>query len=288
MIQQQVKPYVDNDIRNDWLAAMGSASASVEASYDEAIHALASTSEVRFDVPGDFGPSWPVVFDKPPDSSPAAATVPTMALPADTGADRARCGAGSRPPTSPQPQGFRRTALDDAASMPAELAAPLGDAAGLSGGAGDLGSVGGLAGSIGGVVGKIVDGIGGLLGSLADGFSDPSGSEDPLLDDPLDDDDPLGNDADTADEDLTDDDADDTGQRRMPNRRAAKAPSTEAPVENPSATSDPVDEPVAQQITPAPDAAAPPPAASPGPAEPQPDGSTPCEIAEDQLPQAGQ
>ena len=57
VIRQQITPYVDNDIRNDWLAAMGSGAASVAASYDAAIHALASTSEVRFDIPGDWGPS---------------------------------------------------------------------------------------------------------------------------------------------------------------------------------------------------------------------------------------
>ena len=50
-------------------------------------------------------------------------------------------------------------------------------------------------------------------------------------------------------------------------------------VENPSAAGDPVDEPLAEQITP--------PEAPPR-TEPGPDGSTPCEIAEDQLPQAGQ
>jgi hypothetical protein len=81
VIRQQVKPYVDNDIRNDWLAAMGSGSASVAASYDEAIHALASTSEVRFDVPGDFGPSWQPAFEERPEATP---TMPLPAEPAPT------------------------------------------------------------------------------------------------------------------------------------------------------------------------------------------------------------
>ena len=90
------------------------------------------------------------------------------------------------------------------------------------------------------------------------------GSEDPLLDDPLDDDDPLGNDADTADEDLPDDDADDTDTADA-EPAGGEDTATEAPVENPPATSDPVDEPMAQQITPAPDAAPPPPAGAAGP-----------------------
>jgi hypothetical protein len=281
LVRQHVTPYVDNDIRTDWLAAMRSAAASVQASYDAAVDALSATRDVCFEIPGELGPSGPVVFDKPLDSSPAAATVPTTSTPPDIAPTLPA--AASAPPPPPPAAG----ALDDVPPMPPDLTAPLGDAAGLSGGAGDLGSVGGLAGSIGGIVGKIVDGIGGLLGSLADGFSDPSGSEDPLLDDPLDDDGPLADDADTANDDHPDDDADDTDTADA-EPAGGEDTTTEAPVENPSATSDPVDEPVAQQITPPSDAAPPPPAASPNPAEPQPDGSTPCEIAEDQLPQAGQ
>ncbi len=65
VVHQQVIPYVDNDIRNDWLAAMSSANASVAASYDTAIHALASTRDVGFDIPGDLGPSWQPAFDEP-------------------------------------------------------------------------------------------------------------------------------------------------------------------------------------------------------------------------------
>ena len=46
VVHQQLIPYVDNDIRNDWLAAMSSADASVAASYDTAIHALSATGDV--------------------------------------------------------------------------------------------------------------------------------------------------------------------------------------------------------------------------------------------------
>ena len=142
VIQQQVKPYVDNDIRNDWLAAMASGSASVAASYDEAIHALASTSEVRFDVPGDFGPSWQPAFEE----RPVTAAAPTMALPAEPAPTVPAAAPAIRPPTSPQRQGVSTDGTDDAASMPAELAAPLGDASGLSTGAGNLGGLGGVGG----------------------------------------------------------------------------------------------------------------------------------------------
>jgi len=287
LIRQQVTPYVGNDISNDWLTAMRSAAASVEACYDGAVDALSATREVSFEIPGELGPSGPAVFDKPLDSNPAAATVPTTsARPEIVPTVPA---AASTPISAPPPPPPAAGTLDDV-PVPPELTAPLGDAAGLSGGAGDLGSIGGLAGSIGSVVGKIVDGIGGLLGSLADGISGPSGSADPLLDDPLDDD-PLGDDdAEIVDDDHPDgtatDVADDTTEVDPPATDENTA--TEAPPENSPATNDPADQPVAQPISPPPDAAPPTPDSPLAPDEPQADGPTPCEIAEDQLPQAGQ
>jgi hypothetical protein len=275
LVRRHVIPYVDNDIRDDWLNAVRSTTASVEASYDTAIDALSSVREVRFEIPGELGPRWQPVFDGPPGASPAVVDMSETSTPADI-APTVPAAVSAPAPAPPAPPA-------QPPSTPADLAAPLGDTAGLSTGTGNLGGLGGLAGSIGGVVGEIVDGIGGLLGSLADGFSDPSGSEDPLLDDPLDVDDPL------ADETDDDDDTDDETADAEP----ADADTTdedvtaEAPAENPPAASDSVDEPIAQQVTPPPDAP-PPEAPPPSPSVPLPDGSTPCEIAADELPQAGQ
>jgi hypothetical protein len=274
VIRQQVKPYVDNDIRNDWLAAMGSASASVAASYDEAIHALASRSEVRFDVPGDFGPRWQPAVEQPP----VTEAPPIMALPAEPAPTVPAAAPAIRPPTSTEPQEFSTDVPGDAASMPTELAAPLGDASGLSTGAGNLGGLGGIAGGLGGVVGSIVDSIGGILGSLAGGLSDGSGSGDALTDDPLD--------LDDADK-QEDADTDDTAEPVSIDDAAAAEQPVDTVAENPPTTSDSVAEPVGQQLDATPPAA--PPADQPTPAAaPQTDGSTPCEIAEDELPQAGQ
>ena len=285
LIRQHVTPYVDNDIRTDWLTAMRSAAASVQASYDAAVDALSATREVCFEIPGELGPSGPAVFDKPLDSIPATAGIPTTSAPPEIVPTVPA--AASTPVSYPPPPPPAPGTLDDVPPVPPDLAAPLGDAAGLSGGAGDLGGVGGLADSIGGVVGKIVDGIGGLLGSLADGLSGPSGSADPLSDDPLDEEDPLGDDdVETADDDHPDDNTDDTADAEPP--VTDESATAEVPAENPPATDDPVGQPVAEQIAPPPDAAPPPPDAPPTPAEPQRDGSTPCEIAEDQLPQAGE
>ncbi len=285
LVRQQVTPYVDKDIRVDWLTAMRSIAASMEAAYDAAVEALSSGREVCFEIPGELGPSWQMLSDEPPGPGPAAASIPATSAPAQAAptVPAAASAPVSTPPPTPSPS---PDAVDDWPPVPADLAAPLGDAAGLSSGAGDLGSLGGLAGNIGGVLGQIVNGIGGLLGSLADGFADPSGSGEPLLDDPLDDDDPVGDDASAEDDAHTgdDDDTDNADEVDTANAEPAGADddaTAQAPAENPPATSDPADEPLAQQVT-APEAPPPP------PAEPRPDESTPCEIAEDELPQAGQ
>ena len=262
LVRQHIIPYVDNDIRDDWLAAMRSTTASVEASYDQAIDTLGSVREVRFEIPGELGPRRQPVFEELPPVAVPEMPTPTAIAPT---VPAAAVSAPAPPPPAPLPP--------QPPTTPADLAPPLDGTSGLSTGAGSLGGLGGLAGSIGGVVGKIVDGIGGLLGSLADGFSDPSGSDDPLSDAPVDVDDPL------------DDDNDDHDDHDIPDEPAsAEPPDTEA-TENPPAASDSAPEPIAQPVTPPPDA--PPPEASPPPG-PVPDGSTPCEIAADELPQAGQ
>jgi hypothetical protein len=291
LVRQQITPYVDNDIRADWLNAMRSTAASVSASYDAAIHALTSVPEVCFEVPGDLGPSWQPAFDEPLSPSQAAPAMPPMPLPADPVPTMPAAVSAPSPPTAEAPPAVSTDGLDNGSSVPPELATLPGDAGGLSTGAGSLGSLGG---SIGGVVGKIVDGIGGLLGSLADGFSDPSGSGDSLLDDPFDADDPLADDADNPDDDDdtegadVDEDADDKAEPATTGEDTA-----ETPAESAQPATGAVDEPAAQQGA-APPIDTPPPAAPPpadqstSAAKPQADGSTPCEIAEDELPQAGQ
>ncbi|MCW2689177.1 MAG: hypothetical protein JWR37_4067, partial [Mycobacterium sp.] len=58
LIDQEVKPFVDNDIRSDWLTAMRTTMASVDASYNAAADGLAAEAGAGFDVPGDLGPPW--------------------------------------------------------------------------------------------------------------------------------------------------------------------------------------------------------------------------------------
>jgi len=276
LLRKQVMPYVDNDIRTDWLTAMRSATASVAESYDAAIHALTSTPEVCFEVPGELGPSWQPVLEEPLRPTPAAPPVPTVPA------------AAPAPPPSiteaPQPLSMGRP--DELSSLPPDMAAPLGDFGGLSTGAGNLGGVGGLAGGIGGVIGQIVDSIGGLLGSLAGGLGDTSGSSDSLVDDPID---PIDADDPPADDDGPDG-TDDAGEAAKVDDAAADKPAEQATGSPPPAEA--VGEPPVQDgvppVDPSPPAAPPPADQASIAAGPQPDGPTPCEIAEDELPQAGQ
>jgi hypothetical protein len=265
VVHQQVLPFVDNDIRNEWLAAVSAAGASVAASYDEAIHALASTRDVRFDIPDDLGPRWR------PEEHPVSAATPTIPLPAGP---LPTSPLPTVPAAAPQsiPEASQQRSADEPEAIPPQPATPFGDAAGLSTGAGGLG---GMTGGIGGVVGSIVDGIGSLLGSLAGGSSDNSGIDPLELDD--DNDDPVLDDVDKPDEGK-----DATEPASLDDCDVPQAPT----VESPSATTEAATEPLAQAV-------GPPPPDAPAPADPPPpaaavDGSTPCEIAEDQLPQAGQ
>jgi hypothetical protein len=271
VVHQQVIHYVDNDIRNDWLAAMSSANASVAASYDTAIHALASTREVCFDIPGNLGPSSQPASGGHAGADPMPAT-PLPASPAFP-SPVPTVPAAAAAPAPPLPEARQaRPAADD----PPGMTDPLGDTSGLSTGAGGLGGLGGMTGGIGGVVGSIVDSIGSLLGSLAGGFGDTADVGD----------DPAGlDDADDPDDQLVDD-VDEPTDAAKPVDTAATVPETPAVVENPPATAEVVGEPAPQADPPT---DVPPPAEeSPPAAAPPADESTPCEIAEDQLPQVGQ
>jgi hypothetical protein len=263
VVRQQVMPYVDNDIRNDWLTVMRSTSDGVQTSYGMVTDRMAAAPAVRFEFPGDLGPNCQSV--QPVSSRPP----PVLDLPADLG------------PVEPAPV----TAVPTmATAAPAPVTAPpatfpdwgtaLGGASGMP--AGDLG--GGLGGAGGGLIGladRIVDAMGGLLGSAADGLgSDPLGDgEGADLEDGLRD--GLRDDAFDEEEPDAAKDVDDT-EETQPGGEAQ--PDGPAPTDKP-----PADTPALPADTPAP-VAAPPVEEVP----PTNEGSTPCEIAADQLPQAGQ
>ena len=66
LIDQQVKPFVDNDIRSDWVTAMQTAMAAVAAAFDAATATLTGEPAPMFEVPGDLGsPAIPAPSSPP-------------------------------------------------------------------------------------------------------------------------------------------------------------------------------------------------------------------------------
>src|SRR5207253_7350565 len=114
-IDQEVKPFVDNDIRASWLTAMRSAMAAVTDLYDTATAELTAESDAVFDVPGDLGPSW-----APSPREDEAATVPAAAsaAAAPVGAAPLAASPSWNAPTVPAP------APVPAAPVPASPSAP--------------------------------------------------------------------------------------------------------------------------------------------------------------------
>ncbi len=274
VVRQQVMPYVDNDIRNDWLTPMRSTLDGVATSYDMVTDRMAAAPATCFEFPGDLGPGYQPLQPAPPSTpTPAAAVTPAAAAPS-LSVDPA--------PTPTLTTAAPAPAVTTPATAP-DWGTALGDASGVP--AGDLG--GGLSGG-GGLVGlasRIVDAVGGLLGSAADelggtdAFDEDAFDEDPFHADDKHD---VADDKPEAPEETKD--VDDTEEAK-PSEEAQQvdAPTSADGPPPPVDASAPVDAPAP--------AAAPAPVAAPSAGEPVPPasaGSTPCEIAADQLPQAGQ
>ena len=295
LVDQQIKPFVDNDIRSDWLAAMHRAMAAVTGAYDVALAGV-SGALVNFDVPGELGPRW----EEPPGSITPGATVHTAAFtptPSVSGALPISVAEPvSAPPAPPVPA--------PALPAPASAAAPLTDP--MSAGAApaaappmpSLGEPGGGMASLGtgasGLGQQLADLIGGLLGSSDNGTS---GSADP---DPTDESEPADDpeSIDAADDSAGDEDGDaaeDSDAAGDPDATgdpdAAGDPDALDPdaAEGPELTEgtgpDPEPQPVATPVPPQPEPAPPIPPAVP---EAAPAARTPCEIAADELPQVGE
>ena len=254
LVQQQINPYVDNDIRVDWLAAMRSARAGVATAYDMVIDKFAAASPVYFEIPEDVTPGRAPFQPAPPVTAmlaPAPALVPERAA-----AEVSTPAVTSAPPTPlPPPVSDLGAGLGDASALPAGL-----------GNAGGLNGLGGLSG-LGGLANRIVDEMSGLLGSAGDQLNDQPG-----LDDTLDTDDKPDDEKESdAEEDEPDDIHDVTAEETKPG---------DAPP--PAGGPPPIDTPP-PAVAPPVDAPASPPVAAPPSGE-----KTPCEIAADELPKAGQ
>lgn len=275
VVRHEVMPYLDNDIRDEWLTAMRSTRDGVATSYDMVTDRMAAAPAVCFEIPGVVGPSYaplqaaaPIEPAVPPAPASPIEPAPVAVAPAAAAPGPPAEAAPAPDPATPPAAPDWGTALGDASGM------PMGDlGGGLNGG-------GGLAG----LAGRIVDAIGGLIGSAGDG----PGGMDSLDGDPFDEDPFPADDTDDAEPDEPDEpgDTEEVDDTEAPAAIPVDgAPPVDAAAPQPAAAPVDVAEPVVSP-EPAPPAADPAsPVADPAPAPKE--GETPCEIAADQLPQAG-
>jgi hypothetical protein len=269
-IDQEVKPFVDNDIRADWLTAMRSAIAAVMDVYDAATAELTAEPDAVFDVPGDLGPTWtPPPRDDGVATVPAAASAvaPTVAAPPSWGAPPSPMPAPPPPAPMPPPP-----PVDAGSTAPAMAAPP--SAPSLSG-LPDVGS------GLSGLGQQLADAFGSLLGSADEALADTPDIDDGDLDEDVDD--KLADDPEDGDEPVE--------PAADPEEESAAEEPVEAPVVESADACEPAETPV---DPPPPEEPAPTPAPVPPPSEPAPPPSpaaaaeTPCEIAADELPQVGE
>ena len=264
VVETQVMPYVDNDVRGEWVAAVRSAQDGSAAAYSAAVAAAEPGAGVAFAIPGDLGPvlepdvAVPAVpvpvtpiagpVDGPPVQTAAVAPDPT----AQPASDPVPAGPPAGQPGDLGPPG--------ALGLPGDWGLP---SAGLPGGAG--GGLGGLAG-LGGLIPRLADALGapGVGEPFAEPFDDhPRGDADPTDSDDPGDSEP---DAEPAAETAEEPDAEDlTGD----------APVTDVAPESAPVTGD--SEPVADGDN----------SEAEQPTDVIPP-KTPCETAAEELPQVGE
>ncbi len=252
LVDRQVKPFVDNDIRTDWLATVRTAIASIGSSFDAAIAGLTSVAQVQFDVPGDLGPQrqpqpQASAEDPAPTTRAAVAPVPSPAAPS----------------SSPVPSSSPMPAMEMPAMAPMQMPAMSAMPAGV--GATPTSAAPAPAAAPSGL-----ESFGQRFADMLDGLV-PSPSDAALPEPPTPE--PAEQNVDEPKEDEAEDEADEGETNCSGTEHKEGEPAPVAEVEIPQ---------------PEPPAPAPPPVAPPPPEPPAADTGTPCEIAADELPQAGQ
>ena len=248
LVDAHVAPFVEQDVRAEWVAAMEAASAKIAQCFDTATTAVRSEGPLRFAEPAEPWSPAPV-----PTAAPTVgATAPGPPPPATAPAPMTEPAAAAPMPTAPMPTAG---ALPDMGS----------DLSGLSG----LSGVGGLGQQLGEMVSGLMPPLGEALGDVSD-LDEP--------DDALE----LDEDEDEADEE----EAEEEKAEPEPEPDPESGPEVPAAVEEPvDATADePVPEPSAPTPPPAPAA----PLAAPIAPPPGPAPATPCEIAANEVPQVGE
>jgi hypothetical protein len=275
-IDQEVKPFVDNDIRADWVTAMRSAMAAVTDLYDAVTAELTAEPDAVFDVPGELGPAWTPARDDEAATVPAAANVaaPPVAAPPSWSAPAAPPPMPAPASPAPMPAPPPAPPVDAGSTAPAMAAPP---SAPSLGGMPDVGS------GLSGLGHQLADVFGSLLGTADETLGDTPGVDEPEIDD------------DIGDEIADDPDEDDDDEPAEAAADLEEPPAIEEPVEpavaestcEPGEAPVPVDPPPPEQPAPTPAPVPPPPEPAPPP-EPLGATETPCEIAADELPQVGQ
>jgi uncharacterized protein YukE len=276
LVDTAVKPFVDNTIRTEWLAAMRAATATVAGAYQQAAARIAAAGRIGFEIPEVLGPVAPrpaappfrrddAVTDVAEGARPVAATVPS--------AWEAPAAAPPAPAPAPAPAGQAPApAWPGASPLPSPAmpgGAPMPD---VGGGLPGLGS-------------GFADTLGGLLGGGGGGPGlDTAEWEPPDLSDDLDESD----EPDEEEEDLEDEEEepDKEEEPEQEDPEGGEGPAEADPAEEPVTDEAPVDAAVPAEPPPAP--TPPPPPAEPIAAAPPPaEQETPCEIAADEVPQVG-
>ncbi len=289
LIDQQVKPFVDNDVRSDWLTAMQKAMTAISTAFDAATATLTGEPAAQFEVPGDLGPSSVPSPSSSPSPVEVAGTVPAgWPSPAASPASAMAPAAGPMAvpaaayPAAPEPLAAPIPAMPAPSTAPAAATPAMPGVPSL----GEIG--GGLPGAAGGLAGlgtQLADAIGGLFDRSGDAPPDTAEVRDATLDE----DNPLDKDEPKPDDEHADDKSDDESEPET----AKLADTDEAATESLDACED--EKPAQQKAAdPAPTPPPTPPPAPPPPTivEPPPSSEplgaeTPCEIAADELPQAG-
>ncbi len=267
VVTQQITPYVDADIRTDWLGAMRGATTAVAGAYDDALHRVSAPAPARFDVPGSLTPPMPVPprATTPVTPAPAAVTVPAAA-PAEPAVPSTASPPAPAAPL-PSPVAADVPVPQPLPPMPSAQAPGLGAA--MPGSLPGVPAAPGLGGGLSGLAGQIAQALDGLFAGQPDAPGDPLTPDpaDPGVDEPTSEDDPPV-------DDPKDPEPQNNSCEQIPNDCADAAP---PPAELPAEDAPP---PVAEP---------PPPSPGPEPAAAEPaEDPTPCQIAADELPQVGQ
>jgi hypothetical protein len=273
LVQQQVMPYVDNDIRDEWVSAMRATRSGVAASYDMVTDRFAAAAPTLFEIPEDLRPGRAPFQPAGPPVAAAVAPGAARLAPGPEPAALPTASPAMATAAPPSPTGLSPAAPSGMAAMPGDAALP-------SGGMGDAGGLGGL----GGLANRIFETMGGLLGS---GREDPMDGEDPFDGDPFDPGDGPNGPFGPKDEDKAEHAGDKTDAEVSREAEPVGPPVAEVP--QPGAVAQPAaDLPPPAATPPLPAAAPARPEAAPAAVPPVGEGKTPCEIAADELPKAGQ